>query len=144
MYGGDSFLIGRPNFTEEAHSTEKAHFYEGDLAWHRRLSSTEQIYPTEDTYFYGDSCLRRRLIFTEAHFYAGDWFPRRTLILTRVTHFHGVHLFFAEETYFYESNHFYGVDSFQRRRLTNELPVIESLCLRKDFWDRHGANIATR
>ena len=26
----------------------------------------------------------------------------------------------------------------------NELPVIGSLCLRKDFWDRHGANIATR
>ena len=25
-----------------------------------------------------------------------------------------------------------------------ELPTIESLCLRKDFWDRHGANIATR
>ena len=25
----------------------------------------------------------------------------------------------------------------------NELPVIGSLCLRKDFWDRHGANIAT-
>ena len=25
-----------------------------------------------------------------------------------------------------------------------ELPMIESLCLRKDFWDRHGANIATR
>ena len=25
----------------------------------------------------------------------------------------------------------------------NELPVIESLCFRKDFWDRHGANIAT-
>ena len=76
--------------------------------------------PTEDTYFYGDSFLRRRLISTEAHFYAGDWFPRRTLILTRVTHFHGVHLFFAEETYFYESNHFYGVDSFQRRKLVAE------------------------
>ena len=89
--------------------------------------------PTEDTYFYGDSFLRRRLISTEAYFYAGDWFPRRTLILTRVTHFHGVHLFFAEETYFYESNCIYGVDSFQRRRLTNELPVIESLCFRKDF-----------
>ena len=26
----------------------------------------------------------------------------------------------------------------------NELPVIESLRLRKDFWDRHRANIATR
>ena len=26
----------------------------------------------------------------------------------------------------------------------NELPVVESLCLRKDFWDRHGTNIATR
>ena len=26
----------------------------------------------------------------------------------------------------------------------NGLPVIGSLCLRKDFWDRHGANIATR
>ena len=25
----------------------------------------------------------------------------------------------------------------------NELPVIESLCLRTDFWDRHRANIAT-
>ena len=25
----------------------------------------------------------------------------------------------------------------------NELPVIGSLCLRTDFWDRHGANIAT-
>ena len=25
-----------------------------------------------------------------------------------------------------------------------QLPVIGSLCLRKDFWDRHGANIATR
>ena len=28
--------------------------------------------------------------------------------------------------------------------LMNELPVIGSLCLRKDFWDRHGTNIATR
>ena len=27
--------------------------------------------------------------------------------------------------------------------LMNELPVIGSLCLRTDFWDRHGANIAT-
>ena len=26
----------------------------------------------------------------------------------------------------------------------NELPVIGSLCLRKDLWDCHGANIATR
>ena len=26
----------------------------------------------------------------------------------------------------------------------DEFPVIESLCLRKYFWDRHGANIATR
>ena len=26
----------------------------------------------------------------------------------------------------------------------NELPVIGSLCLRKEFWDRHGANIVTR
>ena len=25
----------------------------------------------------------------------------------------------------------------------NELPVIGSLCLRTDLWDRHGANIAT-
>ena len=25
----------------------------------------------------------------------------------------------------------------------NELPVIGSLCLRTEFWDRHGANIAT-
>ena len=25
----------------------------------------------------------------------------------------------------------------------NELPVIGSLCLRKDLWDCHGANIAT-
>ena len=25
----------------------------------------------------------------------------------------------------------------------SELPVIESLCLRTDFWDRHRANIAT-
>ena len=25
----------------------------------------------------------------------------------------------------------------------NELPVIGSLCLRKDFWDRYGANITT-
>ena len=25
----------------------------------------------------------------------------------------------------------------------NELLVIGSLCLRTDFWDRHGANIAT-
>ena len=31
-----------------------------------------------------------------------------------------------------------------RSWLMNELPVIGSLCLRKDFWDRHGANIATR
>ena len=23
-----------------------------------------------------------------------------------------------------------------------ELPMIESLCLRKDFWDRHEANIS--
>ena len=26
----------------------------------------------------------------------------------------------------------------------NESPLIGSLCLRKDFWDRHEANIATR
>ena len=26
----------------------------------------------------------------------------------------------------------------------NELPLIGSLCLRKDLWDCHGANIATR
>ena len=26
----------------------------------------------------------------------------------------------------------------------NELPVIGSMCLRKDLWDRHEANIATR
>ena len=25
----------------------------------------------------------------------------------------------------------------------NELPVMGFLCLRKDFWDRHGAKIAT-
>ena len=25
----------------------------------------------------------------------------------------------------------------------NGLPIIESLCLRRDFWDGHGANIAT-
>ena len=25
----------------------------------------------------------------------------------------------------------------------NELPVIESLCSRKDFWDRQGANTTT-
>ena len=25
----------------------------------------------------------------------------------------------------------------------DELPVIGSLCSRKDFWDRHGANIAS-
>ena len=25
-----------------------------------------------------------------------------------------------------------------------ELPVIGSLCLRKEFWDRHGENIVTR
>ena len=31
-----------------------------------------------------------------------------------------------------------------RNRHIDELPVIGSLCLRKDFWDRHGANIATR
>ena len=87
MYGGDSFLKGRPNFTEEAHSTEKAHFYRGNSAWHRGLSSTEQIYPTEDTYFYGHSFLRRRLISTkEAHFY-GSSFLRR-LIFTQETDFH--------------------------------------------------------
>ena len=28
------------------------------------------------------------------------------------------------------------------RYLMNKLPVIGSLCLRLDFWDRHGANIA--
>ena len=28
--------------------------------------------------------------------------------------------------------------------LMNELPVIGSMCLRKDLWDRHEANIATR
>ena len=27
---------------------------------------------------------------------------------------------------------------------SEELPSIGSLCLRKDFWDRHKANIATR
>ena len=93
MYGGDSFLKGRPNFTEEAHSTEEAHFYGGDSAWYRRLSSTEEIYSTDDTYFYvdsfytkeahfyGGSFLCRRLIPTEgAHFNEGDSFPRRTLI----------------------------------------------------------------
>ena len=26
----------------------------------------------------------------------------------------------------------------------NELPVIESLRLRKEFWNRHGANSVTR
>ena len=26
----------------------------------------------------------------------------------------------------------------------NELPVIESLCLRKEMWDRHGENLATQ
>ena len=31
-----------------------------------------------------------------------------------------------------------------RNRHIDELLVIGSLCLRKDFWDRHGANIATR
>ena len=31
-----------------------------------------------------------------------------------------------------------------RNRHFDELLVIGSLCLRKDFWDRHGANIATR
>ena len=31
-----------------------------------------------------------------------------------------------------------------RNRNIDELLVIGSLCLRKDFWDRHGANIATR
>lgn len=25
----------------------------------------------------------------------------------------------------------------------SELPVVGFLCLRKDFWDHHGANIAT-
>ena len=93
--------------------------------------------------------LRRTLTFTETHFYEGGSFLRRRLLstedahLTGVTHFHGGHLIFTEETYFYESTRFYEVDSFQRRRLMNELPVIESLCLRKDFWDRRGANIAT-
>ena len=52
-------------------------------------------------------------------------------------HFHGGHLFFTEETHFYVSTRFYRVDSFQRWRLMNELPVIESLCLRKHFWHRH-------
>ena len=28
--------------------------------------------------------------------------------------------------------------------LMKEFPVVGALCLRKDFWDRHGANIATR
>ena len=28
--------------------------------------------------------------------------------------------------------------------LLKEFPVVVSLCLRKDFWDRHGANISTR
>ena len=30
------------------------------------------------------------------------------------------------------------------RKESEELPSIGSLCLRKDFWDRHKANIATR
>ena len=32
---------------------------------------------------------------------------------------------------------------FSKAMRMNELPVIGSLCLRTDFWDRHGANIAT-
>ena len=55
------------------------------------------------------------------------------LILTGVTHFHEGTYFFTEETHFYERTGFYGVDSFQGRELMNELPVIESLCLRKDL-----------
>ena len=139
LYGGDSFLKGRPNFTEEAHSTEKAHSYRGDSAWKRRLSSTEETYPYE-----GHSLLRRLISTKEAHFYAGDWFSQRTLILTGVTHFRRGHIFFTEETHSHESTRFCGVDSYKRRRLMNELPEIESLCLRKDFWHRYRANIATR
>ena len=30
-----------------------------------------------------------------------------------------------------------------QQTIPNELPVIGSLCLRKDFWDRHGANCAS-
>ena len=34
--------------------------------------------------------------------------------------------------------------SYTPGKESEELPVIGSLCLRKDFWDRHEANIATR
>ena len=34
--------------------------------------------------------------------------------------------------------------SYIHQAVMNELPVIGSFYLRKDFWDRHGANIATR
>ena len=33
--------------------------------------------------------------------------------------------------------------SYTPRKESEELPVIGSLCLRKDFWDRHEANSAT-
>ena len=96
----------------------EAQFYGADLSYGGHLL-LRRLISTRETHFYGGSFLRKRLISTEdVHFKGGDSFLRST--------------------------RFYGVDSLQRRRLMNELPVIESLYLRKDFWDRHGANIATR
>ena len=77
-----------------------------------------RLMPTKDTHFYGDSFLRRRLIF-----YAGDWFSQRTFLLTGVTHFHR-DTFFTKETHSHESTRFCGVDSFQRRRLMNRVLVL--------------------
>ena len=113
LYEGDSFLKGRPNFTEDAHSTEKAHFYGGDPAWHGWLSSSEEINP------YRRHLLLRRLISTkEAHFYAGDWFSRRMLILTGVTHFHREHIFYGGDSF--PRKH-----SFLRNRLVSKAEINE-------------------
>ena len=75
MYGGDSFLKGRPNFTEEAHSTEKAHFYGGDSVGIGGSVLRSRF------------ILRRTLTFTETHFYEEGSFLQR-LIFTQETDFH--------------------------------------------------------
>ena len=50
LYGGDSFRKRRANFTEEAHSTEKAHFYGiiqfdigGSVLWRRFCLNNREI-----------------------------------------------------------------------------------------------------
>ena len=72
-----------------------------------------RLIPTKDTHFYGDSFLRRRLIF-----YTGDWFSQRMFILTGVTHVHRGHIF-------YEGDSFPRKHSFLRSRLLSKAETNE-------------------